>query len=112
MGADRFERGVLVLGRAVLGGASVHLGRTCLVHAGIGSDSAKRLQDVERTELVSHSGEYRHLERPGHVALGGEAVNLVWLMLLKYAQQAECIGDVAVLQYQPSAVASREQRPT
>ncbi len=97
----RVELGVLVLrGRR----RTEHLRGRGLVEAAVELGRPDRLQQPERADRVGRGGVVGHLEGHLHVAHRAQVVDLVGLDGAHQVDQADPVGQVAVVQVQPVVV--------
>ena len=85
---------------------AIQLGGAGLVEAGLlfQAQDADGFQDAQGADAVGVGGVFRRLEGHGHVAHGGQVVDLVGLHLLDDAHQAGGIGQVAVVERELAVV--------
>ena len=94
VGAAWVEGGALVLAGFLA--LAEHLAAADLVGAGGGKDQAHGLEQVAGAEGGDVAGEQRLLPACGDETLGGEIVDFVRLGVVKDAEQAADVGEVAV----------------
>ena len=101
VGAAQVEGGGFALGDVLH--QAVELGGGGLVDAGFVSvRRCAPLKNAEGAEGINVCGVFRSLETDGHMALGTEVVDLIWLNLLNDPLKVAPIAQVAVVQSQAS----------
>ena len=107
IGTARVERRGFLLGGFLH--QAIQLGGAGLVEAGLlfHAENADGFQDAQRADAIRIGGVFRRLEGHGHVAHGGQVVDLVRLHLLDDAHQAGGIGQVAVVERELAVVDMR-----
>src|SRR5204863_5744629 len=81
-------------------GRAEHLGGGRLVEAAVESCGADRLEQAESADRVGRRRVVRHLEGDLHMAHRTEVVDLVRLDVTDQVDQADAVGEIAVVEVQ------------